>query len=551
MKNAVAYLIEPFLTQFFLLDSICRGLLDEKTRRNSFRELARVFCVPLNEETKEYYLTVESDAFRSIDDLVTYERFCRTMEFAQLCNQNIDMTAVDRVILAQKREAMRIKSEIFRQSKNLTADSIADMLLKAAASGNVDAMGILAYMEYHGICICRDIANAVRHIALCAKWNHLFGNLMGLAYDEANLQQYCNTLYTILRSTRQCEVFSHIRMTCAPDASYEKCESAEIIEKAFTLGIIRKETYDRHFAKAAFFGLISTEDKEKLLLDKAQNGAVSLPELPFDVDRSTNFSFDAAKASAIPLQRSEEMNKLLCSLSPVTNNRPALYKTLLVAGNDEYVAEMYLQSMRAGFAESKVFEADAGTFTVQDLIAAKDNFLLRGLSETKESHTVFLIRHCESLGERELEEFAKLLNYENRCKFRLSDPAVCVDLSDVLIVLFASQVNDPVRSLAEACDAVWTENLSEAEKEVMIDFTFRERSGSFGINSAQLDTEGRKYLAPFRSEQIIRIIDAALKRAAFDNDPLVTANALKAVSAQQNFTASRREFGYTGGMYYE
>ena len=349
MKNAVAYLIEPFLTQFFLLDSICRGLLDEETRRNSFRELARVFCVPLNKETKEYYLTAESDAFRSIDDLVTYERFCRTMEFAQLCNQNIDMTAVDRVILAQKREAMRIKSEIFRQSKNLTADSIADMLLKAAASGNVDAMGILAYMEYHGICICRDIANAVRHIALCAKWNHLFGNLMGLAYDEANLQQYCNTLYTILRSTRQCEVFSHIRMTCAPDASYEKCESAEIIEKAFTLGIIRKETYDRHFAKAAFFGLISTEDKEKLLLDKAQNGAVSLPGLPFDVDRSTNFSFDAAKASAIPLQRSEEMNKLLCSLSPVTNNRPALYKTLLIAGNDEYVAEMYLQSMCAAF----------------------------------------------------------------------------------------------------------------------------------------------------------------------------------------------------------
>lgn len=549
MKNAVSYLIEPLLTQYFLMDAICRGFMDETKKREVFKELAKVFCVPLNAETEEYFSVASSNQYNSVTDYAAYERLCRTIEFAETSGQCIEITLIDRVVLAQKREAMLIKSEIFKQSKNLTADIIVDTLLNTAMNGNVDAMVTLAYMEYHGLCICKDVKNAKKRLSLCAKWNHLFGNLMGIAYDIRNRQSYYNTLYTILRTSNQREVFKYICRFTSFEKTCEKCPIARIIEKAFGLDIIHRNAYDQVFAKVAFSKLISSEDKEKLLLSKKKDAIVSLSDIPFDVDRDKTFIFDEAKAKNIPLKRDEEMHKILCSMSPALNNRNDLYQTLLVAGNDEYIADMYMIAVKNGFAQkSKVFEVDAGTLSLHDFAAAKENFILRGLSETKESHTVFLVKHCEELREGELDELTKLLDYEYRRKFKLMEPTVSLDLSDVLIVLFSSEVNENVRKLSEVCDVVWTENIGDVEKQTVIESTFKIRSKCFGIERAKLADDGKQYLAPFRTGQIIRIIDSALKRAAYDNVTIVTAEALRMITAQQNFTKSKREFGYSGGV---
>ncbi|MBE6958180.1 MAG: hypothetical protein E7447_03385 [Ruminococcaceae bacterium] len=543
------YLMEPLLTQFFLIDAVCRGFIDEAQQRTLFQELARVFCVPMDGEAEQYYALANAEQYKTITDYAAYERLCRTIEFAESSGQNVQMTAADRVVLSQKREAMLIKQELFKQSKNLTAELIADTLLNTAMNGNVDAMATLSYMEYHGICICRDEENAVRRLSLCAKWNNLFGNLMGIAYDPENQDAYYNTLYTILRSSNQREVFKYICAATGYDKPCTKSSVAKIIEKAFGLGIIQRNTYDRIFAKVAFSTLLSAEDKEKLLLNKKQGAIDALSDLPFDATREKQFSFDRKLAQNLPLRREAELDKLLCSLSPATNNRLSLYQTLLVAGDDAYVADMYVDALKAGFADgNKVIEVDAGTLGMEDFVGAKENFLLRGLSETKQSHTVFLVKDCEELGERELEELIKLLDYEYRCKFKLLEPTVCLDLSDVLIVLFASETNETVRTLARECDVVWTARISEEEKQTVIDATFRERARCFGVGRAELEDAGKAYLAGFKTEQIMRIIDGALKKAAYENDSVVTAETLKTISGQQNIPGTRRGFGYMGGV---
>ena len=552
MKNAVGYLVEPLLSQFFLIDAICRGFIGEEEKKGIFEELAKLFCVPLNSETEQYYTVANSDQYKNIVDYSSYERLCRTIEFAEVSGQHVELTKIDRVILAQKRESMKVKSEIFKQSKNLTADIIVDTLLDTSMNGNVDAMVTLSYMEYHGICICKDSKNAVKRLALCAKWNSLFGNLMGIVYDSRNKEDYYNILFTILRSSNQREVFKYICEYTSFESECTKSPVARIIEKAFGLGIIRRNVYDQIFAKVAFSSLISCEDKEKLLLSKKKDAIVSLSDIPFDVNRDKLFSFDCAKAQNIPLRREEELHKILCSISPATSNRSALYQPLLVAGDDEYIQDMYVDALKAGFAKkNKVFEVDAGTLSVQDFAGSKENFLLRGLSETKESHTVFLVKHCEDIGESEQEELQKLLDYEYRRKFKLLEPTVSLDLSDVLIVLFASEVTERVRRLAKECDVVWTRRINDEEKLTVIDSTFDVRSKSFGIRSAKMDDACKRFLIPFKTGQIIRIIDGALKKAAYDNEKVITAESLKTITAQQNVTRSKREFGYLGGVFHE
>ena len=552
MQQAIAYLMEPLLTQFFLLDAVCQGFIDEPRREETFCELARVFGVPMNDETRAYFEVANAPHYKTITDNAAYERLCRTIEFAQHSGQNVGLTAMDRVILAQKREAMVIREALFEQSKNLTVDLIADTLLTTAMNGNVDAMVMLAYMEYHGVCLRRDTESALKRIRLCAEWNHLFGNLMGIAYDGSHRADYYNTLYTVLRGSHQREVFDYLCEATGYDTPCEKRPAARIIDRAFGLGIIKRNEYDSQFAKVAFSPLVSDEDKRKLLLSKRQGAIEALSDLPFDVERDTLFAFDAEKAKAIPLDREEEMAQVLCGLYPAVHNRPDMYRTLLVAGDDAYVNAMYVSAVRDGFAaHNKVIEVDAGNLTLQDFVGSKEHFLLRGLSETGQSHTVFLVKHCEELGEREQEELIKLLDYECRRKFNLVEPTVSLDLSDALIVLFAGANTPAVRRLAQACDVVRTARISEAEKRMVVENTFRARARSFGLSEVTMEEPAAVYLLPYNTEQIVRLIDGALKQAAYRRETVITAEALRTVSDRQNIHSSGRQFGYMGGAYHE
>ena len=164
---------------------------------------------------------------------------------------------------------------------------------------------------------------------------------------------------------------------------------------------------------------------------------------------------------------------------------------------------------------------------------------------------MFLVKHCENIGDSEQEELQKVLDYEYRRKFKLLEPTVSLDLSDVLIVLFASEVTESVRRLAKECDVVWTRRINDDEKQTVIDSMFDLRSKSFGIRSTKMDDDCKRFLIPFKTGQIIRIIDGALKKAAYDNEKVITAESLKTITAQQNIIRSKREFGYLGGVFHE
>ena len=112
MKNTVTYLTEPFLKQYFLIDAICKGFLSETERYEVFADLAAVFCVPMDEETKMYYQVSGSEHYRMISDSSSYERLCRTIEFEEARGIDVGLTELDRVILSAKRESMLVKAEL-------------------------------------------------------------------------------------------------------------------------------------------------------------------------------------------------------------------------------------------------------------------------------------------------------------------------------------------------------------------------------------------------------------------------------------------------------
>ena len=343
------YLLEPFLTEYYLLEAVCGPHMSPDEKKKMFYELASVFCLSECDELASYYSESNKEPFCLIFDLPAYERLCRTIEFAEKSGQDISLTERDRMILSQKREAMLIKSEHLKLSKNMTKESSASGLLSMAMNGNIDAMTCLSYMEYHGICICRDTLTAKKRTRHAAKWNSLFGNLMGIAYDKENKEKYYNTLYTVLRGESRKTVFEHIRLSGNYRGKTESDPIARMIERAFSPGTIKRNIYDQLFSKIAFSDMISQEDKEKLLLTKQKDAILSLSELPFDVVRTPKIEFDSTVTDRLPFVRDAEVGKILRNITVARACPVDVYKPLLVVSPDAYVVDTYREMLKSGF----------------------------------------------------------------------------------------------------------------------------------------------------------------------------------------------------------
>ncbi len=541
------YLLEPFLAQFYLLEAICGDLMTEKEKQKLFTELAKVFCLSQEPEMKQYYELSKQECFQQITDYAGYERFCRTLEFAEKSGQEITVSETDRLILAQKRDAMEMKTSLFRQGKNLTRETIATTLLHMAMQGNVDAMATLAYMEYHGLCVCKDRKNAMKRIRLCAKWNHLFGNLMGIAYDTEHAQNYYDTLYTILQNASQKRIFAHVCQVTGHQAGGSKQPVAKILEKAFGLNLVKRNAYDHNFAKVAFSELVSAEDKEKILLHKQKDNAMLLSEIPFDAKCNKTIAFDTDCLKKAPLKREGEEKKIKQNLTVAVECPGEVYTPLMLVASDDYVTDMYAALLKQGFAKAPVVELDASLLTTQDFSAGRENVFLRSLSETKSTRTVFFIKHCEALEEEKLQGMVKMLDYTYRSKFKLFEPTVSLDLSNLLFVLFAGQQNGATMTLSKCCDVVWTAPVDPSEKHAVIDSVFSARSAAFGCENMTMEEGCKSFLTAYGTKQVQQIVDGALREAIFEKETAITLNTVQMVCKEQKQVTTKREFGYMGG----
>lgn len=542
------YLLEAFLTRYYLLDAICGDYMTDDDKRATFFELSGVFCLDNGDELETYYDASCRQEFKGIKSLSEYERFCRILEFAKGSGQNISFDDVDRKILAQKKQAMLLKKSLFEQDKNLTCERIAATLMNLAENGSIDAMVMLSYMEYHGICLCRDEINAVKRVRHCAKWNNLFGNLMGIAYDEGK-RIYYDTLYTVLRNASRKQVFDQICSATGYKGEYGKNPIARIIEKAFALGIVKPNQYDRVFSMVAFSQVIPIEDKEKVLLNKQSGAIAALSDIPFDATWDREVSFDEGCADDLPLVRSGEIKKILQNISVARFCPKEAYAPLLIVTSDEYVSDMYANMLSRGFADSEVVEIDAGTLTLQDFRGDGENVFIRGLSETRSAHTVFIFEDCEELAEGPLNEMIKALDNEYRTKYKLFSPPVSFDISGCLIIMIASERNEAVMRLQEHCDTVWTEKINNEEKLFVVSSLFSRRAKVFGKPEVALEENCIEFLSDFDMAHIRQVIDAALRAAIFDKTERITLDTVKTICKERNITTSRRGFGYVGGDY--
>ena len=547
MPYETEYLTEPFLQQYFLFETLIRDIDESYDCRPLFDELARLFCLPASVETEALYQASRMPTFRAMHDLRSYERFCRLLAFGAESGQDPALTATDRVLLSGKREALRVKSELFAKGGHRTDEQLALTLESFAMKGSVEAMTTLAFFEYHGLFFCRDEKTARKRIRLAASWNSLFGNLMGIAYDSEHTDDYYDTLAVTLSGVGRRRVFTYLCEAGQVCPERTRRHSAKLIEKAFGLSVIDRRVYDAVFAKVAFSGLLSPEDKEKLLLCRKQDILAPLSDIPFEAKGDTPLTFDREAIGTPPLSRTEERDRILRSITVAVRCPAAVRLPLLITCRDAFVTDLYRRMLSDGFADTPVIELDAATLTEQDFLPGKENVFLRGLSDTKRTRTVFFLRHAEALSERPLEEMQKMLDFHYRKRFKLFQPPVSLDLSEMFFVLFASERCEATEVLAPLCDTVYAEPIADTERGAVIDAIFDERCHAFGQKAVALDSDARRYLIDCGCEQARHLLDDALRRAVYEDRTAISLSLVTAIAAERKQHGTPTAFGFVGG----
>lgn len=544
MKKAVGYLTEVFLKYFFLLESVCSDYLSRKEKWDAYKKLADIFCIEMDDTVKDYFEESEKKHFLEIKDVASYERLCRIIEFAEKSGQDVEMTEEDYLILSQKRAAVNAKADIFKHAKNLTKETISSTLQSTAMNGNIDAMALLAFMEYNGICITKDAYHALKRIRLCAKWSHTFGNLMGIAYDTTNEQYYYDVLFTVFRNENQKEIFKYICAVKQYQGTAEKDSVARIIEKAFGLDIIKRSTYDHAFSRIAFSELISPEDKEKILLSKQKDILSAFADIPFDAKKEPRISFDAECTKTVTVKRTNELSGILKNMTVTVRCPAKVYKPLYIISADDYLTEMYSDMLKSGIGKEQCVEIDASTLTTRDFLPDRDNLFLRALSGTKTTQTVFFFKNCSELEQPVMNELLKMTDYTYRNSFKLSYPAVTMNLSEIKFVFFSEK---PIKELVEICDTMHSGKISQAEKKTVAETVFTERASEYGLKKLSMEESCYEYLAGFDVERLSGVIDEVIRESIFRGTDIVTAEWLKAFCSEQSSAKKEREFGFMGG----
>lgn len=544
-----AYLIEAFLSSYYLVESICGELIHERTRGAVFHEMARLFCISGEAALGKYRAESKSEVYYSVQDQASFERLCRLIEFSRLRGRAQTLSQTDRVIIACKRHAVMKKNEIVKSNMNLTGESILSALSEVAEKGNVDACSIIAFMEYHGICREADRRSAVSRIRKAAGWNNLFACFMGVDYDPDMRMHYLSVLRSVLSVEGKERAFAYVAEELKIKCAIEKDPGAEILEIAFCKGTVKRDTYDRCACDIAHSALLSYEDKAHILHNNNKELLEHTVSVPFSAVKGEVREFDRSVCRSLPVSRDEELRSILRNVTLPASCSPEICKPLFVVSGDEYVCERYCEMLKGGFGGSAVI-IDAGKLSSHDFDVRSCNVFLRGMAETGIAETVFLIKNCDMLEPVMLEELCKMLDCGYRKRFDLYHSGVAFDLSSLRFVLFASGQGAHLKALSDLCETVTLQKTSDEEKPAIIKTILESQCRVFGCGEVTMSEECKTRLAGFEAKQIDKIIEGALRSLIYDGKKEMTVDTVEEACASLKIRTSARGFGFNGGVNY-
>lgn len=530
---------ELFLSQFFMLRATLGNFGEHE--KELFSSLGQTFFMNENEADRIYNM-IRSSEISAISTEKDYYRHLRAKQYLGVISTPYMYDELTDALINIKGNAIiNAASHGIKYASEATATSIYQYITGKAMLGDIFFMRILGIMQCEGIICAKDRSRGLKTLEAAASWYDIPSILLALYYGnttEINLNRLClsidNSPYGYLLSL--CErKYGYI----SGSETYEH----KMLVRAFGMGILKRDIFSSAYAKIIYHKTLSLTEKENLVFSYSKEQIMAISGLPLELchfDMVPLTYGDSDNFDRISFFREKEQSTVIQSFVNSDLRIYEGYRPVCISSSSQYMLRVYADAIKGASDDVHIERFEASDLNEYDFEPNERNILVKNCRADKLNVYFFFL--LGKIKESVMCQIKNFLITAKRSKFRLSNPAIVLNLGEILPVCFCDREN--AKLLEGYCESIVLSDVSSSETRSAVLSFISEKSRLYKTGDISITESAMDKIVNLGLDKVENTIDAAIRRNRKINEKIVLTEEM--LSEFCNMTKEPCGFGFGG-----
>lgn len=530
---------ELFLSQFFMLRATLGNFGEHG--KELFSSLGQTFFMNENEADRIYNM-IRSSEISAISTEKDYYRHLRAKQYLGMISTSyVYDELTDALINIKGNAIINAASHGIKYASEATATSIYQYITGKALLGDIFFMRILGIMQCEGIICAKDRSRGLKTLEAAASWYDIPSILLALYYGnttEINLNRLCLSIDN--------SPYGHLLSLCERKYGYisgSETYEHKMLVRAFGMGILKREIFSSAYAKIIYHKTLSLTEKENLVFSYSKEQIMAISGLPLELchfDMVPLTYGDSDNFDRISFFREKEQSTVIQSFVNSDLRIYEGYRPVCISSSSQYMLRIYADAIKGASDVVHIERFEASDLNEYDFEPNERNILVKNCRADKLNVYFFFL--LGKIKESVMCQIKNFLITTKRSKFRLSNPAIVLNLGEILPVCFCDREN--AKLLEGYCESIVLSDVSSSETRSAVLSFISEKSRLYKTGDISITESAMDKIVNLGLDKAENTIDAAIRRNRKINEKIVLTEEM--LSEFCNMTKEPCGFGFGG-----
>ena len=530
---------ELFLSQFFMLRATLGNFGEHG--KELFSSLGQTFFMNENEADRIYNM-IRSSEISAISTEKDYYRHLRAKQYlGVISTPYVYDELTDALINIKGNAIINAASHGIKYASEATATSIYQYITGKALLGDIFFMRILGIMQCEGIICAKDRSRGLKTLEAAASWYDIPSILLALYYGnttEINLNRLCLSIDN--------SPYGHLLSLCERKYGYisgSETYEHKMLVRAFGMGILKREIFSSAYAKIIYHKTLSLTEKENLVFSYSKEQIMAISGLPLELchfDMVPLTYGDSDNFDRISFFREKEQSTVIQSFVNSDLRIYEGYRPVCISSSSQYMLRIYADAIKGASDVVHIERFEASDLNEYDFEPNERNILVKNCRADKLNVYFFFL--LGKIKESVMCQIKNFLITAKRSKFRLSNPAIVLNLGEILPVCFCDREN--AKLLEGYCESIVLSDVSSSETRSAVLSFISEKSRLYKTGDISITESAMDKIVNLGLDKAENTIDAAIRKNRKINEKIVLTEEM--LSEFCNMTKEPCGFGFGG-----
>ena len=530
---------ELFLSQFFMLRATLGNFGEHG--KELFSSLGQTFFMNENEADRIYNM-IRSSEISAISTEKDYYRHLRAKQYLGMISTSyVYDELTDALINIKGNAIINAASHGIKYASEATSTSIYQYITGKALLGDIFFMRILGIMQCEGIICAKDRSRGLKTLEAAASWYDIPSILLALYYGnttEINLNRLCLSIDN--------SPYGHLLSLCERKYGYisgSETYEHKMLVRAFGMGILKREIFSSAYAKIIYHKTLSLTEKENLVFSYSKEQIMAISGLPLELchfDMVPLTYGDSDNFDRISFFREKEQSTVIQSFVNSDLRIYEGYRPVCISSSSQYMLRVYADAIKGASDDVHIERFEASDLNEYDFEPNERNILVKNCRADKLNVYFFFL--LGKIKESVMCQIKNFLITAKRSKFRLSNPAIVLNLGEILPVCFCDREN--AKLLEGYCESIVLSDVSSSETRSAVLSFISEKSRLYKTGDISITESAMDKRVNLGLDKAENTIDAAIRRNRKINEKIVLTEEM--LSEFCNMTKEPCGFGFGG-----